>query len=71
MTFLPRDAVERMTKRRRFKAMRRALDRLGIRYTPAADGEPLVREDALDGKRRTERNSGPRWERIGGAKSAA
>ena len=57
--------VRRLTGRHRFSAMRRELDRRGIRYDLGADGEPLVRADALDGKPQTVRNSGPRWDRIG------
>lgn len=63
--FLPRSEVERLTKRVKFSAQRRALARMGIRFVPAADGEPLVRADALDGKPAPARNSSPRWERIG------
>lgn len=59
--FLPAEAVARLTKRKRFGAQRRALDAMGIRYTPAADGEPLVRQADLDGKPKPARNSGPRW----------
>ena len=51
VTFLPAADVVRLTGgRERFSAQRRALDRMGIRYTVAANGEPLVRVDALDGK---------------------
>ena len=63
--FLTREAVWRLTKRKQFAAQRRALDRLGIRYTAASDGEPLVRADYdLDDGRRRARNLGPRWDRI-------
>lgn len=65
MTFLPAADVVRLTGgRERFSAQRRALDRMGIRYTVAANGEPLVRVDALDGKPRAAQRSGPRWELI-------
>lgn len=65
MTWLTPADLYRMTKRRRYAAQRRALDRLGVPYTAAADGEPLVRTDTLDAYRRPARNRGPRWERIG------
>jgi hypothetical protein len=59
--FIPREDVERLTGRKKFTAQRRALDRLGIRYVKAADGEPLVRVETLDPsppkeRRRTEPN---------------
>jgi hypothetical protein len=62
--FLTAADVFRLTGRRRFKAQREALDRLGIRYTTSAKGEPLVRPDALDGAKRPARNRA-RWDRIG------
>lgn len=65
--FLPADAVRRLTKKRQFGAQRRALDRLGIPYTPADDGEPLVREADLDGKAKPARNRGPRWDLLNSA----
>lgn len=66
MTFLPPADVVRLTGgRTRYSAQRRALDRMGIRYTVAANGEPLVRADALDAKPRAAQRSGPRWELIG------
>lgn len=65
MTWLPLADVRRLTGRYRFAAIRRELDRRGIRYTLGADGEPLVRADALDGTPQRARNSGPRWDRIG------
>lgn len=68
--FLTADDVERLTRRIRYSAQRRVLDAMGIRYLKAANGEPLVRADALDADARPARNSGPRWERIG-AKPAA
>lgn len=57
---MPAETVRRITKRKRYAAQRRRLDALGIRYLPAADGEPLVRPEALDGKPARARN-GPRW----------
>ena len=64
--FLTPDELERLTGgRKRFSAQRRALDRMGIRYVTAANGEPLVRADALDAKPRAAQRSGPRWELIG------
>lgn len=65
MMFLTADELRRLTGKKRFTAQCRALDGLGIRYTKAATGEPLVRQDALDGKPEKGRNSGPRWDRIG------
>lgn len=44
MSFLPRAEVERLTKRTRFAAMRRALDRMGIRY----DAPRLTRSGRVD-----------------------
>lgn len=65
MRWLPLSDVRRLTGRYRYSAIRRELDRRGIRYDAGPDGEPLVRADALDGKPQTARNSGPRWDRIG------
>lgn len=62
--FLTPDELERLTGRRRFSAQRRALDVLRIPYVRAATGEPLVRQDALDGRAGSARNRGPRWERL-------
>lgn len=62
--FLPRADVQRLTGKVKFSAQRRALDELGIRYTQAATGEPLVRPEALDGKGKAARNRGPRWELL-------
>jgi hypothetical protein len=62
VSFLPQTDIVRLTKKVRFSAQRRALDRLGYRYTLAADGEPLVRTEALDGKPAMIR--APRWDRI-------
>lgn len=64
MTWLPRDAIERLTGKVKFKAMRRVLDGLGIRYTLAGTGEPLVRQDWLDATPKDARNRGPNWERL-------
>jgi hypothetical protein len=65
--FLSAGDLERLTGRSRFAAQRRALDRLGIRYTVAATGEPLVRVVDLDGGSKAARNRGPRWERLNAA----
>ncbi len=62
--FLTAAEVARLTKRQKYAAQRRALDALGIPYTQAADGEPLVRERDLDGGQEQGRNSGPNWERM-------
>lgn len=62
--FLTSDELARLTGRVRYSAQRKALDGLGIRYVRAATGEPLVRADALDGRRASARNRGPRWERL-------
>lgn len=64
MSYAPIADVRRKTKKYRFAAMARALTRMGIPWTPAADGEPLVRQDDLDGKRRTARNERPRLQVI-------
>lgn len=61
--FLTRVDVERLTGKRRFSAQRRALAAMGVRYTESATGEPLVRMEALDSRKRTRE---PRWERISG-----
>jgi hypothetical protein len=62
--FLDPAEIVRLTGRKRFKAQRDALDRLGIRYTLSARGEPLVREAALDETTTKGRNRGPRWDRM-------
>ncbi len=41
---LPRTELIRITKRTRWAAQARALQKLGIDYRLAADGEPLVSE---------------------------
>jgi hypothetical protein len=63
LVFLPSEAVQRLTGRKRYKAQRKALDRLGIRYTQAATGEPLVRDEALDARPVRGRNA-IRWDRV-------
>jgi Domain of unknown function (DUF4224) len=62
--FLSREDLHRLTGKHRFSAQRRALDGLGIRYTLAATGEPLVREESLDGAGTPRRNRGIRWDRL-------
>ncbi len=62
--FLAPADVARITKKVRYSAQRRALERLGYKFTLAADGEPLVRADALDGKAAPARNRGPRWDLL-------
>jgi hypothetical protein len=63
--FLSRADIARLTGKRRFSAQRRALDEMGVRYTIAATGEPLVREAALDRSGISGRNSNiPRWDRL-------
>jgi hypothetical protein len=62
--FLIRADLHRLTGKQRFSAQRRALDRLGIRYTLAATGEPLVREESLDAGGTPRRNRGIRWDRL-------
>lgn len=64
MIFLSRADVERITGKVKFSAMRRVLDALGIRYTLAGTGEPLVRSDALDATPKAARNRGPNWSRL-------
>lgn len=63
--FLTAADIRRLTGRVRYSAQRRALDSLGVRYTKAATGEPLVRFDALDSPPAKARNGGPHWDRIG------
>lgn len=53
----------------RFKAMCRALDRLGVSYTLSATGEPLVREEDLDAKPGAKQSRGHRWDRIGSVRN--
>lgn len=67
--FLSRADVERLTGRTRFKAMCRALDRMSIRYKLAATGEPLVRQDAIDGKPQQAKTRGHRWDMIGSVRN--
>lgn len=62
--FLPRADLIRLTGRKRFSAQRRALDALGIRYTLAATGEPLVREDQIASPGTGGKQRGPNWSRI-------
>jgi hypothetical protein len=62
--FLSVDEVVRLTGKLRYSAQRRALNRLGIRYTTAATGEPLVRIEALDPSGSKARNKGPHWDKI-------
>lgn len=62
--FLTAAELHRLTGKHRFKAQREVLEAMGIRFVPAATGEPLVRADDLDGGERRERNRGPRWDRI-------
>lgn len=62
--FLTADDLQRLTGKKRFKAQRRALDRLRIPYRAAATGEPLVRAADLDGTPKSARNRGPRWDRL-------
>ena len=63
--FLTSADVIRLTGKQRFSAQRRALDALGITYTVALTGEPLVREGDLDAAPEKRRNRGPRWDLIG------
>ena len=65
--FLSADDLHRLTGRKRFKAQRLALDRLGIRYVAASSGEPLVRAGDLDaaGRPAHRQQPGHRWDRIG------
>lgn len=65
MTYAPIADVRRKTKRYRFAAMCRALRSMSIPFTLAIDGEPLVRQDDLDGTPRPARNSAPRFHLIG------
>ena len=62
MPFLARQDRRRLTGKIRFGAQRLALDRLGVRYTIAATGEPLVRRSSLDGVQGSARNRKPRWD---------
>ena len=62
--FLPTETIVRLTGRKRFTAQRKVLDGLGIRYIVSGKGEPLVREEALDGKAPARRNRGPNWDRL-------
>lgn len=62
--FLSADDLRRITGKARYTAQRRALDALGIKYLQAANGEPLVRSDALESPQEQRRYNGPRWDRI-------
>lgn len=64
MSYAPIDEVRRVTKRYRFHAMRRALVQMGIPFRPAADGEPLVRQEHLDCAKPKARNETPRFHLI-------
>jgi hypothetical protein len=65
--FLTRDELVRLTGRKRYSAQRRELDRRGIKYIPAASGEPLVRDRDLDaaGQPAHRPRSPHRWDLIG------
>lgn len=63
--FLSAADVQRLTGKIRFSAQQRALERLGIPFTIAATGEPMVRETALDAKPGQKQSRGHRWDRIG------
>ena len=65
--FLDAAELKRLTGKVRYTAQRRALDALGVRYTKAATGEPLVRQADLDGKAAAARNRGPRWDLLNSA----
>lgn len=62
--FLSGAEVIRLTGKLRYSAQRRALNKLGIRYTTAATGEPLVRLEALDPPNSRGRSKGPHWDKI-------
>lgn len=62
--FLTDEDLRRVTGKKRFKAQCRVLDGMGIAYRKSATGEPLVRVDDLDGKRKQGRNREPRWDRL-------
>lgn len=47
-TFLDDADVERLTKRTRLAAQRRALDRMGVRYLTRPDGRPIVPRVAIE-----------------------
>lgn len=65
MSYAPIADVRRKTKKYRFGAMARALAAMGIPFTKAADGEPLVRIEDLDGTPRRAQRDGPRFHLIG------
>ena len=65
LMFLAAADLKRLTGKVRYSAQRRALDALGVRYTKAATGEPLVLIEALDAPQMKARNSAPHWDRIG------
>ena len=64
MTYAAIADVRRFTKRYRFAAMCRALASMGVPFIRAADGEPLVRQEDLDGTPRRARNDAPRFHLI-------
>lgn len=54
--WLPNDGVVRITKKKRFKAQKRRLSEMGIRFTEAYDGEPLVPVNFSDPAARGKQN---------------
>jgi hypothetical protein len=64
LTFLTPQDVIRLTGRRKYKAQQKKLRQLGIRFQPAANGEPLILKEWLDEGGKAARNRGPRWDLV-------
>ncbi len=64
--YAPSDVIQRLTKRRYKPAQRRALERMGIPFTRADDGEPLVLWANIPGHTNRERtqHERPRFDLI-------
>lgn len=64
--------VYRVTKKKRWKAQIRALERRGYKkgeqYIVADDGEPLVFVHRLEASAKSASRRGHRWDRIGGVR---
>lgn len=66
VTWLSAAELHRLTGKKRYTAQCQALAARGIKFTTAANGEPLVRpQDVVDCGGKPARNRGPNWDRIG------
>jgi hypothetical protein len=62
--WMTKEEIYRLTKRKKFTAQCKALDRLGIKYRRADDGEPLVPREVGEGKAAGARKGHLRWHLI-------